>query len=260
MDSVGRESEWETKGWREWCSRVAVGEAGGAGVGWGWTGTWRRLGTIWREQTGHQMESKGMSTGSMVSGEGCRGRGRREILSGLITQLVPPGTRVPVILLFIFPRARLKRARSQIWRCPIWYPRLIGRIRHRSDSQPFAEPIAPLSNQSRPRPPNPLVPPIFHHYVLARLHRRPPLPPSPLPALPASPAALSQRPTSPFPASSCHPYPASVRRQARPVCACACACSVLWSCAASTAGPQVATGRTQGSGRLARARDGWMSA
>ena len=31
---------------------------------------------------------------------------------------------------------------------PIRHPRLIGRIRHRSDSQSFAEPIAPWTNQS----------------------------------------------------------------------------------------------------------------
>ena len=108
---------------------MAVGDAVGAGVGWGWMGTGMRLGTIWREQTGHQMESKGMSTVSMMSGEGCRGRGGGISRTGLITYLSLPALATHLVYYLFSSPEVFQRWRSDL-ACthPIREPRLIGRI------------------------------------------------------------------------------------------------------------------------------------
>lgn len=60
---------------------------------------------------------------------------------------VPAST---ISLLFILCGGSFRRGRSES-RGPRFGIRVsLGRIRHRSDSQRFAEPIAPLTNQSRP--------------------------------------------------------------------------------------------------------------
>ena len=106
------------------------------GAGAGWLGAGMRFGTIWREQTGHQMESKGISTVAMVSGEGCRGR-ERAIASRAYnsTSLPDPASqRELVYYLFCSLGVCVPNAGDQISRAPIRFLRLIGRIRHRSDS------------------------------------------------------------------------------------------------------------------------------
>ena len=85
-------------------------------------------------------------------GGGLSGKGRRDLSHRAYNLPVPSGTRDPFSLLFIFfPRGvSTLEIRSRV------HPPDSGAAshwthRHRSDSQPFAGPIAPSSNQSRPQ-------------------------------------------------------------------------------------------------------------